>query len=188
MEDERHSFLSGNKTEANNFSEFGVELKSFTNCLKWVCVDQSNIWKAFLSWSIFLLLAVGCPLVSHFVFLCSTCDTNHQRPYDAVVQLSLSVFAAISFISLSSWSRKYGVNRFLFLDKLPYESDKVRRGYAVQLRVCFFFLYFLYSNQLIEALNSSLMKSIFFLNLFSIIQICLNNCMIPFNNYCNIGH
>lgn len=140
MEDERPSFLiSGNKAIFTRLDYPGVELKSFTSCLKWVCVDQSSIWKAVLSWSIFFLLAIGSPLVSHFFLLCSTCDKNHQRPYDTIVQLSLSVFATISFLSLSFWARKYGVNRFLFLDKLPEESEKVKQGYAAQLRVCFYF-------------------------------------------------
>lgn len=140
MEDEGPSFLiSGNKAIFTRLDYPGVELKSFTSCLKWVCVDQSSIWKAVLSWSIFFLLAIISPLVSHFFLLCSTCDKNHQRPYDTIVQLSLSVFATISFLSLSSWARKYGVNRFLFLDKLPEESEKVKQGYAAQLRVCFYF-------------------------------------------------
>ncbi|GAY35302.1 hypothetical protein CUMW_015470 [Citrus unshiu] len=110
MEDERRSCISRNKGKNNNnFSHLGVELKSFTSCLKWVCVDQSNIWRA-------------------------ACDNQHQRPYDAIVQVSLSVFAIISFLSLSSWSRKYGLNRFLFLDKLSDESEKVCQEYAAQLR------------------------------------------------------
>lgn len=135
MEDERRSCISRNKGKNNNnFSHLGVELKSFTSCLKWVCVDQSNIWRAGLSWSIFFLLVIGSPLVSHFLLLCSACDNQHQRPYDAIVQVSLSVFAIISFLSLSSWSRKYGLNRFLFLDKLSDESEKVCQEYAAQLR------------------------------------------------------
>ncbi|KAL5775241.1 hypothetical protein ACOSP7_012798 [Xanthoceras sorbifolium] len=129
MEDERTSFLSNNKDMPN----FGY-LKSFNSCLKWVCVDQSNLWRTCLSWSVFFLLAIISPLVSHFFLLCSDCDKNHQRPYDAIVQLSLSVFATISFLCLSSWSRKYGLNRFLFLDKMSDETEKIRERYAEQLR------------------------------------------------------
>ncbi|KAI9198949.1 hypothetical protein LWI28_024971 [Acer negundo] len=118
---------------SKNMQDFGY-LKNFNSCLKWVCVDQSNLWRAGLSWSIFFLLAIISPLVSHFFLLCSDCDKNHQRPYDAIVQLSLSVFATISFLCLSSWSRKYGLNRFLFLDKLSDESQKIQERYADQLR------------------------------------------------------
>ncbi|TXG46881.1 hypothetical protein EZV62_026175 [Acer yangbiense] len=129
MEDEEKisSLLSKNMQDSGY-------LKNFNSCLKWVCVDQSNLWRAGLSWLIFFLLAIISPLVSHFFLLCSGCDKNHQRPYDAIVQLSLSVFATISFLCLSSWSRKYGLNRFLFLDKLSDESQKIQERYADQLR------------------------------------------------------
>lgn len=149
MENERQSLLSGNNNSAANpvfITQGVIELKSFRLCLNWVCLDQSSLWKIGLSWFIFFVLAVGVPIVSHFVLLCSNCDKEHQRPYDALVQLSLSSFAAISFISLSSWARKFGIRKFLFLDKLSDVSDKVRQGYTEELQVCrsvfFFFSFF----------------------------------------------
>ncbi|XVF87809.1 hypothetical protein PTKIN_Ptkin18bG0150600 [Pterospermum kingtungense] len=130
MENERQqSLLSGNRANHG-----GLELKSFRLCLNWICLDQSSLWRIGLSWSIFFVLVVGVPIVSHFVLLCSNCDKEHQRPYDALVQLSLSCFAAISFISLSCWARKYGIRKFLFLDKLCDVSDRVRQGYAQELQ------------------------------------------------------
>ncbi|KAJ4830652.1 hypothetical protein Tsubulata_033948 [Turnera subulata] len=113
----------------------GFELKSFRLCLKLVGVgDHSNIWRTGFSWSVFLVLAIGVPVLSHFVLSCDTCDASHRRPYDAVVQLSLSVFAIISFACLSSWCRKYGLKRFLFLDKLDDESHWIQQRYKQQLR------------------------------------------------------
>ncbi|KAK4802065.1 hypothetical protein SAY86_000268 [Trapa natans] len=112
-----------------------VELRAFEYCLRWMCVDQSTLWKAGLSWSVFFLLTVAVPLASLFGLRCySTCDDDHRRPYQAVVQASLSVFATISFICLSRWARKYGLRRFLFLDKISDATDHVRRGYAKQLQ------------------------------------------------------
>ncbi|XVF27969.1 hypothetical protein REPUB_Repub14bG0155100 [Reevesia pubescens] len=134
MENETRSLLSKNRANPGNIIQDGLELKSFRLCLNWVCIDQSSLWRIGLSWSVFFLLTIGVPIVSHFVLLCSNCDKKHQRPYDAVVQLSLSSFAAISFISLSSWARRYGIRKFLFLDKLCDVSDKVRRGYAQELQ------------------------------------------------------
>lgn len=130
-EGEQNILLLKNKAQIISSIEDGSDdLKSF---FTWVFLDQSNVWRAGLSWSIFSLLAVGVPIMSHFVFQCNSCDHSHRRPYDAIVQLSLSVFATLSFISLSSFSRTYGLRRFLFLDKLMNVSDKVQRGYAQQL-------------------------------------------------------
>lgn len=133
MEDEGRINPLLSKTKSN-LNQYGFELKSFGSCLSWVCLDQSSLWKAGFSWSVFFLLAVGSPLVSHFVLLCSDCDNKHRRPYDALVQLSLSVFAAISFVCLSCWARRYGLRRFLFLDKLGDLSEKVRHGYERELQ------------------------------------------------------
>ncbi|XWS19347.1 hypothetical protein CRYUN_Cryun31cG0007600 [Craigia yunnanensis] len=134
MENETQSLLSKNRANPGYTTQEGLELKSFRLCLNLVCLDQSSLWRVGISWSVFFVLAVGVPIVSHFVLLCSNCDKKHQRPYDVVVQLSLSSFAAISFISLSSWARKYGIRKFLFLDKLCDVSDKVRQGYAQELQ------------------------------------------------------
>ncbi|XP_015582109.1 uncharacterized protein LOC8269016 [Ricinus communis] len=109
------------------------ELQSFRSYLRWMCVDQSNIWVTCLSWFMFILFAVVVPAISHFVLACSTCDSKHKRPYDSVVQLSLSSVATLSFVCLSKFIRKYGLRRFLFLDKLCDESETVRKGYTDQL-------------------------------------------------------
>ncbi|CAK7350140.1 unnamed protein product [Dovyalis caffra] len=98
-----------------------------------MCVDQSSIATACLSWAMFVLFGLAVPAISHFVLACSSCDSNHERPYDSVVQLSLSSVATLSFVCLSRFVRKYGLRRFLFFDKLCDESETVRRGYTKQL-------------------------------------------------------
>ncbi|XP_004513895.1 uncharacterized protein [Cicer arietinum] len=123
-----------NKGKFNrSVSHVNDELHSFRSYLRWMCVDQSNAFTATLSWFVFLLFAVVVPALSHFFLACSDCDARHSRPYDAVVQLSLSSIAALSFLCLSSFVRKYGLKRFLFFDKLCDESETVRRNYMAQL-------------------------------------------------------
>ncbi|KFK28797.1 hypothetical protein AALP_AA7G049500 [Arabis alpina] len=112
--------------------EFPPTQFPFLSLVLWF--DQSNRSTALLSWSVFFLLVVIVPMISHFLLVCSDCDFHHRRPYDAVVQLSLSIFAGISFVSLSIWSRKFGMRRFLFLDKLLDFSDKVRIGYEAEIQ------------------------------------------------------
>ncbi|XP_050219825.1 uncharacterized protein LOC126670198 [Mercurialis annua] len=109
------------------------ELQSFRSYLRWMCVDQSNNWVLVLSWFVFFVFTIVVPLISHFVLACSTCDGNHKRPYDSVVQLSLSGVASLSFFCLSKFIRVYGLRRFLFFDKLCDESETVRQGYTHQL-------------------------------------------------------
>uniref|UniRef100_A0A1J3IVG9 Uncharacterized protein n=1 Tax=Noccaea caerulescens TaxID=107243 RepID=A0A1J3IVG9_NOCCA len=105
---------------------------SFPKLLLWF--DQSNRLKTMLSWSVFFLLAVIVPMISHFVLICADCDFKLRRPYDALVQSSLSIFAGISFVSLSDWSKNYGIRKFLFLDKLKDVSEKVRLEYESEIQ------------------------------------------------------
>ncbi|KAI4298757.1 hypothetical protein L6164_032276 [Bauhinia variegata] len=135
MEDERSSIFPDNKDASGFYIHHGAELRRFRSYLKWVYVDQSNLYKTGLSWSVFFCLAIVVPFLSHFLLECSSsCDADHTRPYHIPVQISLTVFATLSFISLSHWDRKYGLRKFLFLDKVSDESDKVQRGYAEQLK------------------------------------------------------
>ena len=135
MEDQTQPILP----KQNSYSGHeALELKSFSSCLKWVFVDQSSIWRTGLSWSLFFVLAIGVPLVSNFLLSCPSCDANHNRPYHVVSQLSLSLFAGLSFVSLSFWTRKFGPRRFLFLDKLCDASEKVRQEYKQIFHVSLF--------------------------------------------------
>ncbi|MQM11328.1 hypothetical protein Taro_044231 [Colocasia esculenta] len=115
------------------------ELYSFRWWLRWMCVDQSGAWRAALSWAMFLGLGAAVPLVSHFVLVVDSDLEGRRRhaSYDAVVQLSLTSVAAVSFFCLSAFVRRYGLRRFLFLDKLCGESETVRLGYTAQLNRSF---------------------------------------------------
>ncbi|KAJ1380415.1 hypothetical protein SESBI_46051 [Sesbania bispinosa] len=114
-------------------SHVNDEFHTFRSYLRWMCVDQSNLFTATLSWLVFFLLAIAIPAASHFVLACPSCDANHSRPYDDVVQLSLSSVASLSFLCLTSFVKKYGLRRFLFFDKLCDESETVRMNYMAQL-------------------------------------------------------
>ncbi|KAH7674543.1 hypothetical protein IHE45_08G081300 [Dioscorea alata] len=115
-------------------SHAGDELHSFRSCLRWMCVDQSDPFRAAISWSIFIIFGVIVPIASHA--LLATSNTS-RRAYDAVVQFSLSSISAISYLCLSAFVRRYGLRRFLFLDKLVGESDLVLRGYMAELNRSF---------------------------------------------------
>ncbi|CAM8986921.1 hypothetical protein QQ045_007644 [Rhodiola kirilowii] len=109
------------------------ELQSFRSCLRWMCVDQSSVPRAILSWFVFVLFAIVVPCLSHFLLACSDCDPRHRRSHSGVVQVSLSSVAVLSFLCLSRFVKRYGLRRFLFFDKLCDESQTVRNGYTKQI-------------------------------------------------------
>lgn len=118
-------------------SHAGDELRSFRAWLRWMCVDQGAggpVWGVAVAWAVFFLLGAVVPAASHIALV----DKEvRRRSYDLVVQASLTSVAGLSFVCLSAFVRKYGLRRFLFLDKLCGESEKVRRGYTTQLNRSF---------------------------------------------------
>uniref|UniRef100_A0A1J3E488 Extracellular ligand-gated ion channel protein n=1 Tax=Noccaea caerulescens TaxID=107243 RepID=A0A1J3E488_NOCCA len=122
-----------NKVFNRSVSHQQDELHSFRKYLRWMCVDHSSPWTAVLSWTMFVVFTLVVPAISHFLLACADCDSYHSRPYDSVVQLSLSSVAAVSFLCLTRFVSKYGLRRFLFFDKLWDESETVRRNYTIQL-------------------------------------------------------
>lgn len=137
VEEETLISIHPNKTYKRSISHANDELYGVRSFLRYMCVDQSTLFTSILSWSIFFIFAILVPIVSHFYLSCPSCDAKHYQPYDAVVQLSLSGIATLSFLCLSKFVRKFGVRRFLFLDKLVRESNSVRSHYIAQLDVCF---------------------------------------------------
>ncbi|CAH1444361.1 unnamed protein product [Lactuca virosa] len=134
MDDGRVALLAAKRRGfTRSASHASDELQSFRSWLRWMCVDQSNGWTASLSWFVFIIFTFVVPSFSHFYLACSDCDNRHARPYDSLVQLSLSGIATLSFISLSQFVRIYGLRRFLFFDKLCDESEIVRKGYTEHL-------------------------------------------------------
>ena len=113
------------------------ELHNFRSWLRWMCVDQSDLWRTLFSWSLFFTLAVAVPFVSYFIIVVDSDREGRRRhaSYDAVIQLSLTSVSAVSFLCLSAFVRLYGLRRFLYLDKLCRESETVRLGYTAQLNV-----------------------------------------------------
>ncbi|KAG9132167.1 hypothetical protein Leryth_022230 [Lithospermum erythrorhizon] len=136
--------IKTNKPYGRSISHAYDELHSFRTWLKWMCVDQSNAWTTLLSWFVFLVFAIVVPSLSHLFLACSDCDSRHGRPYDSLVQLSLSGVATLSFLCLSGFVKKFGLRRFLFFDKLCDESEIVRQGYRGQfnrsLKLLFIFV------------------------------------------------
>lgn len=135
MDAQRVALMAKPKDISRTKSSAHDELHSFRSWLRWMCVDQSNCWTFCLSWLVFIVFAIVIPVLSHFYLACSDCDNRHARPYDTLVQLSLSSIATLSFVCLSQFVRIYGLRRFLFFDKLCNESETVRRGYTEQLNV-----------------------------------------------------
>jgi len=118
---------------ARSASSANDELRSFRACLAWLCVDHSSCPRvaAVGSWAVFLLLAVAAPAA---VRLLPPVADPPPRPFDGQVQVSLTLAASLSYVSLRALlHRAGGLRRLLYLDSLRRDSEDVQAGYAAQL-------------------------------------------------------
>ncbi|KMZ61115.1 hypothetical protein ZOSMA_54G00460 [Zostera marina] len=106
------------------------DLESFRSFIRWIFMDHTMIRNSVISSVVFLIFGVVIPLLSHFVFAYRRED---RESYDIVVETSLSAVATLSFACLMSFFNKYGLRSFLFIDKLPDETESVRRSYIDEL-------------------------------------------------------
>ncbi|GJN02787.1 hypothetical protein PR202_ga20173 [Eleusine coracana subsp. coracana] len=112
---------------ARSMSHARDELRSFRSCLRWMCVADRSDGAASVAASrlVFALLAVAVPLAAWLAL--------PRRQYDTQVQASLTLAAALSYATLSSFVRRLGLRRLLYLDHLTHDSQDVRAGYIVHL-------------------------------------------------------
>ncbi|THU69521.1 hypothetical protein C4D60_Mb08t15270 [Musa balbisiana] len=125
--------LPSRASYARNLSRANDKLRSFRFCLRWMCIDQSEARHIVVSCSLFLLLGIFVSTASHFIISCTpTC-----RTHNVVVRLSLTSASGLSYLYLSAFVCRYGLRRFLFLDKLVEESEQVQEGYMDQINHSF---------------------------------------------------
>ncbi|XP_020266995.1 uncharacterized protein LOC109842540 [Asparagus officinalis] len=86
-----------------------------------------------------LIIGKQCSLFVHSILI--GCSKEHVIVLELQVDY-LVVQSALAFLCLSTFFRKYGLRRFLFLDKLRGESRRVRLGYASELNRSFRILAF----------------------------------------------
>nr|XP_028949154.1 uncharacterized protein LOC103400212 [Malus domestica] len=113
------------------------ELCSFRVSLKWWALDHSSCFGKFLSYFTFIFLTVLVPILTSLFLKLPSGD---PISFNKLVQLPESGLAAIGFITLSCFFRKYGLRQLLFLDSLRDDSGFVHHGYTRELNKVFKYL------------------------------------------------
>ncbi|KAJ6329776.1 hypothetical protein OIU76_008579 [Salix suchowensis] len=136
------------------------ELRSFRARLKWCALDHSTCIGKFVSYFIFVFLAITLPMVSSlFIRVPSSAPADYPISYNKLVQLPESVLALIAFFTLFRFFKRYGLRQLLFLDDLQEDSLLIRRGYSRELDKAFRYLaWILFPSFIVEVVH----KIIFF--------------------------
>ncbi|BAT74219.1 hypothetical protein LR48_Vigan252s006400 [Vigna angularis] len=136
------------------------ELRNFRISLKWCALDHSSCVGKLISYVTFIFFTILVPLLtSIFVEIPSSAPEDDPFSFNKLVQLPESALAIISFFTISSFFRRYGLRQLLFLDALQEDTNYVRRGYTRELEKAFRYLtYIILPSFLVELVH----KIIFF--------------------------
>ncbi|PSS28778.1 Neuropeptides B/W receptor type like [Actinidia chinensis var. chinensis] len=91
--------------------------------------NQSSASSLGLSWAVFLVIGVAIPLLVLEVSDCSDCEKYQIKEFELDIVVSQACLAAVSLLCLSHNLRKYGIRKFLFVDRYSGQMARFRDEY-----------------------------------------------------------
>ncbi|KAJ0038345.1 hypothetical protein Pint_23675 [Pistacia integerrima] len=113
----QHQQHSNENRNQHQGTDLDRTLKRLENFLSILGFNQSSVLGFVLSWSAFLLIGVLLPVVILELSNCPGCEKGQIKDFELVIVASQACVAAVSLLCLSHNLRKYGIRRFLFVDR-----------------------------------------------------------------------
>lgn len=110
--------------------------------------NQSSVLSLVLSWGFFSVVALVLPLVILELSDCPGCEGGQIKSFEIGIVISQACLAAAALLCLSHNLRKYGVRKFLFVDRYAGHEERFSRQYIQKISVSkllHFDLLFLYT-------------------------------------------
>ncbi|CAL0324893.1 unnamed protein product [Lupinus luteus] len=126
QEQQNHETVSNNSNNNNNNddddeskTELDQTLARVETYLTLLGFNQSSTFTFLLSWTLFATVGVALPLIALRFINCSSsnCDRFDIKSFEIDIVAFQASLAAVSLICLSHNLRKYGLRRFLFVDR-----------------------------------------------------------------------
>lgn len=144
----------------SHITDLDLTLQKLETFLSFLGFDQSSKKSFVLSWSAFLVIGVLLPVVVLELSNCPGCEKGQIKNFELDIVASQACLAAVSLICLSHNFRKYGIRRFLFVDRCSIQMSRFRSQYIQQIKVSMFFLKIPTFDGIIVSLNWELMRFI----------------------------
>ncbi|KAG5029379.1 hypothetical protein AAZX31_05G135000 [Glycine max] len=107
-----------------------VRLERFLTLLGF---NQDSPLSLVVSWSVFAAVGVVTPLVALSMCECPECDRYEIQSFEMAIVAFQASLAAVSLLCLSHNLRKYGLRRFLFVDRYSGKLHCFHRDYVAQI-------------------------------------------------------
>jgi hypothetical protein len=121
--------------ELNDDTLLNHSLRRLETFLRIFGFCQYSVLSFTLSWVLFLLLGVALPLLAIELPRCSDCERYQIKSFELEILVSQSLVAAISLLCISRNLRKYGLRKFLFVDRYHGHRAQFREEYLQKINV-----------------------------------------------------
>ncbi|XP_073132702.1 uncharacterized protein [Henckelia pumila] len=106
--------------------------------------NQSSVLSFLLSWGAFLVIGVLLPVVMLELSNCNGCEKGQIKNFEIGIIICQACLAAASLVCVSHNLRKYGVRKFLFVDRYSGHVERFNEQYARKIsdsvRLLFFWV------------------------------------------------
>lgn len=97
--------------------------------------NQSSLSSFLVSWGVFLVFGVLLPVVMLELSNCPGCERGQIKSFEIGIVVSQVSLAASSMLCLSHNLRKYGVRKFLFVDRYSGYVERFSAQYVQKISV-----------------------------------------------------
>nr|KYP52962.1 hypothetical protein KK1_025169 [Cajanus cajan] len=120
----------GDNEEESEVEESLARLDRFLTVLGF---NQDSVLSLVVSWSVFVAVGVVAPLLALSMCDCAECERYEIQSFEMIIVAFQASLAAVSLLCLSHNLRKYGLRRFLFVDRYSGQMHCFHRDYVAQI-------------------------------------------------------
>ncbi|XVE85264.1 hypothetical protein DITRI_Ditri17bG0078200 [Diplodiscus trichospermus] len=119
--------------EIRTSNDLDVSLEKLETFLSFLGFNQSSLLSFSLSWAAFLVIGVLLPVLVLELSKCDGCETYQIKDFEMDIVASQACLAAVSLFCVSFNLRKYGIRRFLFVDRYGGHVARFTNLYVKQI-------------------------------------------------------
>ncbi|XP_030499628.1 uncharacterized protein LOC115714988 [Cannabis sativa] len=126
--------LTSNQEEREGENEdLSEALEGLEKFLALLGFNQACYLSLALSWTVFLVIGVLVPVLVLEFSDCPSCEKYQIKNFELQIVATQACLAAVSLLCLSHNLRKYGIRRFLFVDRHSGHMVRFRKDYVKQI-------------------------------------------------------
>ncbi|KAL5760111.1 hypothetical protein ACOSP7_018610 [Xanthoceras sorbifolium] len=131
---QQHQQRQNQNQNQNQITDLDQTLEKLETFLSFLGFNQSSVLSFVLSWSAFIVIGVLLPVVILELSNCPGCEKGQIKNFELDMVASQACLAAVSLLCLSHNLRKYGIRRFLFVDRYRGQVSRFRNQYIQQIK------------------------------------------------------